>query len=130
MEKVTHRIELNEEDFQKLLTADRVLFENGTNGIVLYIEHDTARMMPVTIQNEVVESCPYCDAENTYINYDAKERGYKTTCYECGKEIMLCSECLHAEDNPNGMCDWREEYDGVNNYGICFRGITDNNMNL
>ena len=69
---------------------------------------------------EAVEVCPFCESENVYRNWDVATQGYVATCHECGKEIFLCDECLHAEDNPGGYCDWREAKDGS---GICFRGV-------
>ena len=32
-----------------------------------------------------------------------------------GESILLCDECLHADDNPGQRCDWDE------NTGRCFR---------
>lgn len=78
------------------------------------------------IETECVEPCPYCGKENIYQNYDAAAHGYKAFCQECGAEIMLCDECLHADDNPGGRCDWHELYGKLGDEvrGICFRGIT------
>ena len=77
---------------------------------------------PVT---EAVEVCPYCGAENTFPGWDVKRQGYITVCKECGEQIMLCDECLHADDNTNKMCDWHEvthEHNVME--GHCFRGVT------
>lgn len=76
------------------------------------------------IETECVEPCPYCEEENIYPNYDAAANGYKAICRGCGEEIMLCDECLHADDNPGGRCDWCEEKHGDEAWGICFRGVT------
>ena len=69
---------------------------------------------------EAIETCPWCGKENTFVNWDVEEQGYMGTCHHCGEIIMLCDECLHANDNKNKKCNWR--MDGV--YGRCFRGIT------
>lgn len=63
---------------------------------------------------EVTEICPHCEAENTMV-WDVKRDGYEAFCSHCGKKMMLCDECLHADDNKG--CDWRN--------GTCFR--CDNN---
>ena len=74
---------------------------------------------------EVVETCPHCDAENIYSNWDVNKMGFVATCNECGKQIMLCDECVHHEDNLNknySGCDWCKTECG----GKCFRGTTTN----
>lgn len=74
---------------------------------------------------EVVEICPHCMMENTYYNWDVNKRGFVATCNNCGKEIFLCDECIHHEDelNKNSCgCDWCKTECG----GMCFRGITKN----
>lgn len=68
---------------------------------------------------EVVEPCPYCEAENVYPRWKG---GYIATCRECGKQIFLCDECLHSDDNAAQKCDWHEE-DGIS---VCFRGRINN----
>lgn len=67
---------------------------------------------------EQVETCPYCECENVFGNWDPEEKGYIATCWNCGKEIFLCDACLHAEDNPGQVCDWKERRDGRG----CMRG--------
>jgi Zn ribbon nucleic-acid-binding protein len=69
---------------------------------------------------EAVEMCPFCESENTYPMWDVNTKGYTVKCNHCGKEIMLCDECTHAEDNPLMSCDWCKTECG----GKCFRGIT------
>lgn len=77
------------------------------------------------ICTEAVEICSYCEKENIFQNYDADQKGYKVRCQHCGKEIMLCDECLHAEDNKGMKCDWHpSEYN--NAAGVCFRGVARN----
>ena len=61
---------------------------------------------------EQVETCPICDAENSYPDWDPEEKGYIATCESCGKKIFLCDACFHADDNPEMECDWHEENDG------------------
>ena len=70
------------------------------------------------------ECCPHCDNENEYPMFDVFKNGYVVKCNHCGKEIFLCDECRHAEDNPNMRCDWRKTNIG----GQCFRGITVNTI--
>lgn len=68
---------------------------------------------------EAVEMCPHCMSESVHPMWDVNIRGYVVNCQHCGKEIFLCDECLHAEDNQNRKCDWCETECG----GKCFRGI-------
>lgn len=69
---------------------------------------------------EVVETCPHCMNENIYPMWNTEKAGYITKCKHCGKEIFLCDECLHAEENKEQKCDWHETECG----GKCFRGTT------
>lgn len=69
---------------------------------------------------EAVEVCPHCGNENIYPMWDMENNGYIAQCKNCGKEIFLCDECLHSEDNKGQKCDWCETACG----GKCFRGIT------
>lgn len=69
---------------------------------------------------EAIEVCPHCDNENVYTDWDVEIKGYVAVCKHCGKEIMLCDECLNNEDNPSQNCDWRKTNCG----GKCWRGIT------
>ena len=69
---------------------------------------------------EAVEVCPHCMSEVVYPMWDVNVKGYVAVCKYCGKEIFLCDECLHAEDNPNMNCDWCKTECG----GRCFRGTT------
>lgn len=71
---------------------------------------------------EAVEICSNCIGESIYPMYDAKKDGYVVKCKHRGEEMLLCSECLNAEDNPTEMCDWCETETG----GKCFRGETHN----
>ena len=75
---------------------------------------------------ECVEACPDCGAENVYDNYDPIVNGYKAICKECGREIFLCDECLHADDNLSQDCDWHGTHKDGKCYGKCFRGETVN----
>ena len=56
---------------------------------------------------EVIECCPHCDHENVLVR-DVEKDGYVAVCKNCGEKIMLCSECMRADDNPNRYCDWDE----------------------
>ena len=62
----------------------------------------------------VTEYCSNCENEVT-MNWDIKKQGYEAFCPVCGKRLMLCSECLDAEDNAHGMCDYDSDTDS------CFR---------
>ena len=73
------------------------------------------------VEIEQVESCPFCEAESTYPNYDPEKKGYITRCKTCGCEIFLCDACQHAKDNPGGKCDWHSE----GGQSVCFRGKYD-----
>lgn len=66
---------------------------------------------------EAVEMCPHCMGENVYPGWDVEKQGYIAKCLHCGHEIMLCDECLHADDNPAQKCDWEDNGKG----GMCFR---------
>lgn len=52
---------------------------------------------------EVVEVCPECGAENV-MQWDVEKDGYVAYCSHCGSKMMLCDECMHAEDAK--ICDW------------------------
>ena len=82
--------------------------------------------MKTLIKTEAVEICPHCDSENSYLNYDAEKSGYVLICQTCGKEMMLCDECLHAPDNKDQFCDWHGRQSNKYEIGICFRGVTVN----
>lgn len=69
---------------------------------------------------EAVELCPHCGRENIYPMYDPEKSGWVTTCNHCGKEILLCDECLHSEGNEERKCSWCCTDFG----GKCFRGET------
>lgn len=63
----------------------------------------------------VSEVCPHCDATND-LEWNVETQGYIIKCQECGKEMMLCDECLCHEDSK--CCDWHVEGDK----SVCFRG--------
>lgn len=68
----------------------------------------------LNISGSVTEYCSNCENEVT-MNWDIKKQGYEAFCPVCGKRLMLCSECLDAEDNAHGMCDYDSDTDS------CFR---------
>lgn len=78
--------------------------------------------MPTVSTYECVEVCPYCMGENVYVGIDPVKVKYKMQCQHCGKEIALCDECLHADDNETMYCNWHEE----GSCGVCFRCKTMN----
>lgn len=55
----------------------------------------------------ITETCPNCEKEIT-MDWDVKKDGYKTFCPNCGKVLMLCSECLDS-DTHCSFCDWSKE---------------------
>lgn len=63
-------------------------------------EEEAARAIQ---QYEVVEVCPECGAENI-MTWDVEKEGYVAYCPHCGSKMMLCDECLHADDAK--VCDW------------------------
>mgnify|MGYP001860895018 CR=1 FL=1 len=65
-------------------------------------------------RHEAVEACPHCGYEHYEKDWSPR-KGYRTRCMHCGESILLCDECLHADDNPERRCDWDE------NTGRCFR---------
>lgn len=75
---------------------------------------------------EAVEMCPYCESENTYPEWDVEKHGFVAVCKECGKEIMLCDECIHTDGNKAQQCDWYKAKGDDGEEGYCFRGITHN----
>ena len=68
------------------------------------------------------EFCQDCEMEIEYPYYDPEKKGYIVTCKGCGKKMFLCDACLHADDNPEGMCDW---YENDHGHG-CMRGWIEN----
>lgn len=74
--------------------------------------------MKATVETEAVEVCPYCEAENVFPNWNVETDGYIAQCAECGEEIFLCDECMHADDNKARRCDFRE----TETSRKCFRG--------
>lgn len=72
------------------------------------------------IQWAATECCPFCEYENEFLNYETCKNGYIVRCKNCGREIFLCDECLHSDDNVVRKCDFREYSE---NKRGCFRGI-------
>ena len=74
---------------------------------------------------EIVEVCPHCMSENVFVGWNVTLHGFVAKCWQCGNEIMLCDECLHADDNRKMRCDWHGVYkNGKMCGGTCFRGLT------
>ena len=61
----------------------------------------------------VTEVCPNCGVENEIHGWDTDRDGFTAYCPHCGCTMMLCDECMHAEDNPGKICDWHNDH--------CFR---------
>lgn len=86
------------------------------------VHKSTLLIIEINNYFEAVEVCPHCDSENIYPMWDTAKLGYVANCQCCGKQIMLCDECFHSEDNGLQKCDWCVTECG----GKCFRGITVN----
>lgn len=67
---------------------------------------------------DVTETCPFCESENIFWGWNVEERGYVANCKYCGRPVMLCDECKHADDNLKMRCDWHMEGTKC----VCFRG--------
>ena len=65
------------------------------------------------MKREIVEKCKTCLKENIFKDWDIDSQGYMAKCQHCGHSIMLCDECMHADDNPKHICDFQS---------FCFRG--------
>lgn len=65
---------------------------------------------------KVYEMCPHCEEENE-LEWNVEIMGYVAECQNCGKKLLLCDECMHADDNEEMHCDWRDNGCG----GTCFR---------
>ena len=75
-------------------------------------------------RNTVVEVCAWCGVENEMV-WDVDVLGYEAFCPVCGKPMMLCDECTHAEDELNenaDHCDWHEKADGTPQCFRCKKG--------
>ena len=70
-----------------------------------------------------VDVCPHCDCDNIFENWDFEKNGFVGTCWNCGKEVMLCDACIHADDNRARKCDWSEHYNKQTHKmeTMCFR---------
>lgn len=76
------------------------------------VSHDNYLLLVQWNEDEclaAVECCPHCGYENIYLNWNVKTQGYVAKCKSCGKNIMLCDECMNADDNPMQKCDWSPE---------------------
>lgn len=56
----------------------------------------------------IEETCPSCNGV-ARIYWNIKEDGYKAYCPICGGRLMLCSECMTAEDERG--CDYNLKTD-------------------
>ena len=54
----------------------------------------------------VTECCPHCDTEVS-VKWDIFKDGHSIYCPNCGKRIMLCSECPARDGDME--CDWLEK---------------------
>ena len=53
----------------------------------------------------IYELCPHCNVESAIL-WDITAQGYITKCPSCGKQLLLCSECVNHEG-----CDYDQESD-------------------
>jgi len=60
----------------------------------------------------VAEMCAHCEKENV-IEWNVKRQGHMVFCLNCGKRLMLCSECMLYD----GICDYNSDED------ICYRMV-------
>lgn len=56
----------------------------------------------------VSEVCPHCETE-VEMRWNTDIMGFKAFCPVCGKQLMLCDECRHTEDQ--GPCDYDSNTD-------------------
>jgi predicted RNA-binding Zn-ribbon protein involved in translation (DUF1610 family) len=53
----------------------------------------------------VTEVCPSCGSE-IEMRWNTDTNGFRAFCPVCGNKLMLCDECIHAEDSV--PCDYDE----------------------
>ena len=100
---------MDEEDAERLIKAVlQDIFDVSYDTFLLLVQWTPDECLkeeaPRAIQQyEVVEVCPECGAENI-IRWDVEKEGYVAYCPHCGSKMMLCDECLHADDAK--VCDW------------------------
>ena len=98
-----------EEDAERLIKAVlQDIFDVSYDTLLLLVQWTPDECLkeeaPRAIrQYEVVEVCPECGAENV-MTWDVEKEGYVAYCPHCGSKMMLCDECLHADDAK--VCDW------------------------
>lgn len=63
----------------------------------------------------VTEVCPHCESE-IEMRWNTDTMGFKAFCPACGKRLMLCDECRHAEepdpcdyDGQTDSCHWNKD---------------------
>lgn len=103
----TNRTRCNAEIFERLAQYE----ESG-------LEPDLVKEMAK--RNTIVEVCPHCECEIEMV-WDVDVMGYEAFCPVCGKNLLLCDECIHADDELNEgcrNCDWHENEEGK---CVCFR---------
>lgn len=70
--------------------------------------------MAEKIMARMVITCDRCNCDNVFSNRSS----YIVSCWNCGKNMMLCEACLSAEDNTSHFCDYKERKGKCS----CFRG--------
>lgn len=71
--------------------------ERHSKGVAYLLYGDAERTYIVT------EWCSNCGSE-IEMRWDTDTRGFVAFCPVCGERLVLCDECLHAEDNPSHRC--------------------------
>lgn len=100
---------MDEKDAERLIKAVlQDIFDVSYDTLLLLVQWTPDECLrkeePRAIQqHEVVEVCPECGAENV-MTWDVETEGYVAYCPHCGSKMMLCDECLHADDAKE--CDW------------------------
>ena len=102
--------------------CNQAIFERLAQFEEIGYEPEELKAMKNNYSDTVTEVCPHCESEITMV-WDIKTMGYLAHCPVCGERMMLCDECIHAEDGLNAHCshcDWNE-YEDENGNPACFR---------
>lgn len=92
-----------------------------TERIVLHVNEmecfvDLSKKVPDSGRTyTVTEVCPHCESE-VKMRWDTDTMGFKAFCPVCGKRLMLCDACRHAEsigpcdyDSQTDICRWNKD---------------------
>lgn len=112
---------IEEQMFDLGITREECSFEKWYNEVYVADDLDGFYQFCIDSKRDVGETCPHCDFENEFEDW-SPEDGYIKTCSHCGQKMFLCDECMHADDNQCGKCDWHDEEIDGKKYSVCFRG--------